>query len=330
MASINRLTSKSLWHILLLLTLLLLTQSHAQSEFNSLELDVENDLIPEGIVIDAKSQTVFINSLRRNKIVCFDLDGNNPEDFISQNQYSYLPGFGMEIKGDTLFALGNSLSKTNNKSILLLMKSSTRKLIDSYNLDSPDLIYLNDLAVDSKGKIYITNSEGNTIYYLNRNEGQLAVFYQNDQIKYSNGICISPNGRFLYLASYTSGIRILDLETKELVNPPNAHKGIDGMKFYRNSLICMVNGRRDSSQNGVYQFHLNKDGNDIVGSEKIHEFFEASDIPTTFAIYRDTMYFIADSQLHNLNQETNEIIDVDKLKNYQLVKKRLSIKPKNN
>ncbi|MGX1928224.1 SMP-30/gluconolactonase/LRE family protein [Flagellimonas sp. 2504JD4-2] len=284
----------------------------------NIELAFEKDLIPEGIAVHLKSGKVYINSLKKNKIVRCNLDGSNPEEFIGSNQYGYLSGFGMTIKGDTLFALGNSLPKINNKSIVLLLDVTSGKLIKSYPLDIPDFIYLNDIAIGSNGNSYITDSESTNIYTVNKTTEKLEVFFSDEEIKHSNGIAISPDDKFLYFASYTSGIRILDIATKKLINQPNDHKGIDGMKFYKNSLVAIVNSRRDKTQNGIYRFFLNEQSSKVVRQEKLRNFSQASDIPTTFDLQGDTMYFVTDSQLDNLDQENITILDTSELENYRL------------
>ncbi len=287
-------------------------------ESKTVGLSFEKDLIPEGIAIDPKSKKVYLNSLRHNKIVRCNLDGSEAEDFITANQYGYLSGFGMTIKGDTLFALGNTLPKVNNKSILLLLDVTSGDLIESHSIVNSEFIYLNDLALGSKDKLFITNSENNELYTLNNSSGELEVFFSSDEIKHPNGIAISADERFLYLASYTTGIRILEIETLKLVNSPNDHKGIDGMKCLDNSLFAIVNSRRDTSQNGLYQFYLSDEGSKIVKKEKLLDWQNPSDIPTTFDSYENNLYFVHDSQMDNFNQETNEIIDQSKLETYLL------------
>ncbi|WP_036381273.1 SMP-30/gluconolactonase/LRE family protein [Muricauda sp. MAR_2010_75] len=289
-----------------------------------IELHFEKDLIPEGIAIDPVLQKVYLNSLKSAKIVRCNLDGSNPEEFLSSHQYGYLSGFGMTIKGDTLYALGNGLSKENNTSILLLLDIYLGELIQSYPLDNGNFVFLNDIAVNSKGTVYITDSESSDIYTINPNTNQLEVFFSNNEVKHSNGIAISNNEQYLYLATYTSGIRVLDIANKKLINQPNAFKGIDGMKFYQNHLIGIVNAKRDLSQNGIFQFRLNEEGSEILSETKISEFEQSSDIPTTFAINRNHMYFVADSQLDNFDQGNNTIVNPTTLENYRLVKRKLS------
>ena len=291
----------------------------AQNNSIALDLDFEKDLIPEGIAVDLQQQKLFINSLRHNKIVRCNLDGSHPEDFIESGQHGYQSGFGMTIKGDTLYALGNSLPKPKNESVLLLLNVKTGELINSFKLKEAGFVYLNDLAVSNKGTLYITDSESDNVYTINEKKGVLEVFYAHDELKHCNGIAISNDDKYLYFASYTSGLRVLDIASKTLVNQPNNFKGIDGLKFHQNSLVAIVNSKRDATQNGVYQFHLDPTLTEITGEDKIWNLRKTSDIPTTFALKNGSMYFVADSQLDNLDQEKVVISDATKLENYTLI-----------
>ncbi|WP_437395927.1 SMP-30/gluconolactonase/LRE family protein [Flagellimonas lutimaris] len=286
-------------------------------------LYIEKDLIPEGIAIDPVSEKVFLNSLYKNKIVRFDLDGRHPQDFIQKNQFGYLPGFGMTVKRDTLYALGNSHTTPSNQSILLLLKVSTGELIKKYTLKSLGKTYLNDIAVDTNGKFFITDSESSDIYSQNRETGHLETFFSDENIAHSNGIAISPNGKFLYIASMESGLRVLDIASKKLINRPNKFKGIDGLKFYKKNLIAIVNARKEPEKNGVFQYKLNPKGSEIIGPSKLMAFESPTDIPTTFAIFDDHMYFVSDSQMDLLNDSANKIIDSTKLEAYRLIKRSL-------
>ena len=121
----------------------------------------------------------------------------------------------MTIKGDTLFALGNSLPRKNNKSILLLLNLKTGDLINSYSINDSTFIYLNDLAISSNNDIYITDSESNKVYTIQNSSEKLEIYLEDDEIAHSNGISISDDGKYLYLASYNTGIRIIDNKVKK-------------------------------------------------------------------------------------------------------------------
>ncbi|MES2374768.1 MAG: hypothetical protein V4557_19480 [Bacteroidota bacterium] len=298
-----------------LLILLILAQAGCHTS-DAVNLNFEKDLIPEGIAIDAKSGKLFLSSLRKNKIVTAGIDGTNPADFIESNQHGYLSGFGMIIKGDTLYALSNSLQKKDNTSVLLLLNIKTKQLIDQYKISIPPYAYLNDLTISESNEIFITDSESNKVYKIKRPNKSLEVFLDTEEVEHSNGIAISDDNSKLYLAS-RKGIRVMDLQTKKMLNQPNKeYSGIDGMKFYKNGLIGII-------EKGVCRYYLNETGSEIKSMKQIIQFDHSFRSPTTFAIDGNSIYFIKNTQLDNFNDSTNEVIDNRKLEPLILLKKKI-------
>lgn len=288
-----------------------------------INLNFEKDLIPEGFAIDGNTKEIFLNSLKRNKIVSSSIDGSNPKTLLETNEHNYLAGFGMSVKGDTLYALGNSLTAHKNKSILLLLQLSTGNLIESYSLDNSDFHYWNDLAISSNNEIFITDSESNKIYIIQRPSKAVEIYLDSGEIPNSNGITISDNDEYLYLAS-EKGICVLETVSKQIVNNPKEdYSSIDGLKFYKNNLYGIVNGWGDQSQNGLYKFALNKTQSEISESKKLIEFTENFRIPTTFDIYDGNIYFVINTQLDNFDGSTNKILDLNKLESYKMMKTRV-------
>lgn len=286
-----------------------------------IELGFENDLIPEGIAIDCKTEKVYLNSLKNNKIVFSNLDGDIPNTFLKSKEHGYLPGFGMTIKGDTLYALGNKLTGQSNTSVLLLLQLSSKKLIDSYTIKDGGFHYLNDLAISSKNEIFITDSESNKVYKIKRPSKKIEIYLDSKEISNSNGISISSNDKYLYLAS-TEGIRIIEIDSKKILNEQNKEfLGIDGLKFYNNNLYGIVNVYpNNDSKNGLFKYNLNSQGTEILESQKIVEFQEEFKIPTTFDICNGYIYFVINTQLDNFDGNTNKILDLKKLESYKLIK----------
>jgi glutamine cyclotransferase len=309
--------------ILLSLILTGLVSCHKSSSDNVV-LDFEKDLFPEGIAIDAKTERVFLNSLNYDKIVSVNLDGSSPSNFIEKNQFNYLSGFGMEIKGDTLYALGNSLTRKKNKSILILLNTKTKQVIDKYTSENDKVVYLNDLAVSQNNEIFMTDSESNRIYRIQRPNGKLEVYLDSEEINRSNGITISGDNARLYVAS-TKGIRIIDIKTRHILNQANKDfSGIDGLKFYKNTLIGIVNvWNNHENKNGVFRYFLNEKGDAISKKEKIIGFDNSFQLPTTFDIVGNHIYFIKNTQIDNFNDSTKQVIDKNLLKSYILLKKRI-------
>ncbi len=301
-----------LQRLTLILLATLLVFSCTKSESNTLTLTFEKDLIPEGIAVDAQSGQFFLSSLKKNKIVTANVDGSHAADFIGTAQYNYLSGFGMTIKGDTLYALSNGLEKQNNSSVLLLLNKKTGKLIAQYKTNIAPYGYLNDLAVSRGNEIFITESQSNKIYRVQRPAMNMEVYLDTVAVEHSNGIAISDDNSKLYLAS-ERGIRVVDVQTRKILNQPNkASAGIDGMKFYMNSLIGIV-------EKAVMRYFLNADGTEIIDMKELIRFDSTYRSPTTFDMVGDTIYFIKNVQLDNFNDSTNEVIDTKKLESLVLM-----------
>lgn len=291
----------------------LLLTSCTKSESDTITLNFEKDLIPEGIAVDTQSGKFFLSSLRKNKIVTANSDGTNAADFIGSGQYDYLSGFGMTIKGDTLYALSNGLQKQGNTSVLLLLHKKTGQLIAQYKTSISPYGYLNDLAVSKNNEIFITESQSNKIYHIQRPGTNLQVYLDTVAVENSNGIAISDDNSKLYLAS-KRGIRVVDVQTKKILNQPdNASSGIDGMKFYKNSLIGIV-------EKALMRYFLNEEGTEIINIKELIRFDSTYHSPTTFDMVGDTIYFIKNVQLDNFNDNTNAVIDPNKLESLALMK----------
>ena len=300
-----------------LLTLIWLNSCSGQ-KMELIELPFEQDLFPEGITIDSRTKTVYLNSLKSKKIVSSSIDGNDSKTFLESEEHNYLAGFGMTIKGDTLYALGNSLTADKNKSILLLLQLSTGDLIESYSIDRSKFQYMNDLAVSSNNEIFITDSESNKSYKIQRPNKTIEIYLDSENIPNSNGITISNNDKYLYFAS-NNGICVVEKASKKIVNQPKEeYSSIDGLKYYQDNLYGIVNAWGDNSLNGLYKFELNKAGTEILGKERLIEFTEQFKIPTTFDILDGNIYFVINTQLNNFDGE--KILDLKKLEPYKMLK----------
>ena len=288
--------------------------------FGQLQLDFNKDLFPEGIAIDPIGKRLFLNSLKYDKIVTCNLDGTAPKDFIESGEHNYLSGFGMTVKEDTLYALGNELVRPNNKSVLLLLNVDTGDLIDKYEYQTSDRTYFNDLAISANNEIFITDSESNKVFRIKRPKKEIEVFLQSDEITRSNGIVISPDSDLLYLATI-NGIRIVDIETKKILNTPNKQNlGIDGLKCFDNLLIGIVNVWESKPENnGIFRYFLNNAGNRIIGKERILSFSKEYKTPTTFDLVGKQLFFVMNTQLDNFDERSKSAKDTALLKAYRLM-----------
>ena len=74
--------------------------------------------------------------------------------------------------------------------------------------------------------------------------------------------------------------------------------GIDGIYFYKNSLICIQNGLQR-----VSRFYLNAEGSKVLKMEITESRNPCFNWPTTGAVVDDSFYYIANSQIRSFNPD---------------------------
>lgn len=289
-------------------------------ESGEVELEFEMDLIPEGIAFDKKRNCIYLNSLKHQKIVSYNLTTGTHQTLIESGKYGYLPGFGMIVKEDTLYALGNSLQQDDKRSILLMLDLNSGDYIDSYTPTDANKMYLNDLVVSSDDIIYITDSESNKVFKIQRPHKAVEVFLDNEAVSHCNGISLSADNSKLYLAS-EKGIGIIDIANRTILNQLHTDfTGNDGLKYKDGYLLGLVNiWQSDPSKNGIFKYSLSPAGDSITNKVKILSFDESFKIPTTFDHKGEEIFFIKNTQLGNLEEETRTILDEKKLEPYILM-----------
>lgn len=297
------------------MALLFLSLACGRPATQLLELDIAPDSIPEGIAVHPETGDIYVSSVHLDKITRSAPEGRNGVDVIRSGEYGYTAGVGMEVFQNSLLALGSDNRK--KKSLLLQIGLSNDLLVNRFTL--PDSIpnYFNDLAMDNDMNAYITDTEFHKIYKFDSKRAAITLYMENEQIQHPNGITISADGSKLFIDSYLSGIRIVDIQSGQILNgphPPSAGKGIDGLKYYQNKLYAVLNGAgMDYSAHGLYEFQLSSNEETIVSAAPVAINHPKMDIPTTVDIVDDTAYLLLNSQLENLDQATHEIIARTKL-----------------
>ena len=297
---------------LILLMLLLVSCSEDQQVFELIEVNT-NDLIPEGIVYDDDSEKFYLSGLHRHKIMEYGRFSNDLSNFIEEGYAGYGMGVGMKIDPEHRKLI--SLSSNNTERGF----SSSVHFWDLYNPSNHSVIvhsdtsgfFFNDLIIDRSGNIIITDTEASRIWMIQKGDTTLQIIYEEASL-YPNGIAYDPENDQIYIASWQKGILRLDLENDTTftihTGEVKASQGIDGLYFYKNSLIGIQNGYQDLSRHNIVRFYL--DDQFVVRSIDTLAINHSSfNVPTTGVVVGDRFYCIANSQLDNLNQETNEIID---------------------
>jgi len=270
----------------------------------------EKNLIPEGIAYDPVDDCFYIGSIWKCKIIKINKDGS-VSNFTSEKQDGLREVLGMEVDTKRRILWIASIMNGPRPDIDSLEISwsgifkynlTTGELIKKYTIHEPGVNHLlNDVTINSKGDVYISDTDYHAVYTISNERDKLELFLKPDEFLYPNGITIGANDKTLYVTSIGNGVYKIDIPSKRyhmLSQPDNISLyGIDGMYFHQNSLVCVQNGL-----NRISRFYLNKTGDTVKDMKIIETHNPHFEIPTTGAIAGNKFYYIANSQLRKFNK----------------------------
>ena len=294
----------------------------------------EKDLIPEGMAYDPRQQKFYVSSIYKRKIVGINLDGTS-YDFVGEAQDGLYSTLGMKVDAarNHLWVLGvmntppaRTMSKEDfGKSAVYQYELDSRKLLKKYMLQDTLKHLFNDLVIVN-GSIFITDSETETIFKINKETETFEPFYHWDWMFYPNGITASADQQYLFVAHWAGISRITIADTQSVMmqaKPNTTLTGIDGLYFYENNLIAVQNGAGPQSR--IMKFELNKQMDAVTKSTVLESQNPLYNVPTTGTIVDDEFYFIANSQLQNFDAQGN-IFPAEKMQPTYILKLRLNSK----
>lgn len=259
------------------------------------------DLIPEGIAYDPATETFYVGSIYKRKVVSRSKDGK-VRDFTSERQDGLWGVLGMRVddKRRVLWvnsAAGAEEKELNGYSGVFKYDLKTGKLIKKYILDNkPRAHLLNDLAINRRGDVFITDSLSGAVYMVSQAKDELETFVEPGQFIYPNGITLSNDERSLFVADWSKGISVVDLGARRVAPLPHSQSvtlsGIDGLYLYQNSLIAVQNGPKPER---VVQYFLNDKQDRVESAAVLESNNPLFAIPTTGVLVGDKFYFIANS-----------------------------------
>lgn len=268
----------------------------------------EPDLIPEGIAYDKRTKSFYVGSTYLRKIVRIDKNGV-AKNFISEAQDGLRGVLGMRVdeKRRLLWAISSDaglsmpLKNADRNCIgcseVFKYDIDTGRLIKRYEIKNvPDKHFLNDIVLGTGGDAYITDTIYGAVYLISAKQDELVEFVKFEKNSYPNGIDLSPDKKKLFVA-LDGKIAVIDIASKKsefLVMPPDVKPGIDGMYFYKNSLITIQpfdNGKT------VMRYFLNAKQDTVIKIEPVETTHSLLNQPTTGVIVGKKFYFIANSQL---------------------------------
>lgn len=103
--------------------------------------------------------------------------------------------------------------------------------------------FLNNLAVDRAGNVYVSDSLNSGIYELRRDGSTLEAIAPPAMFTGSQGLALSDDEKTLFVGDFVEGVWALDLATKtkrRIPVPANAYLvGLDGLAKVRDGFVTV-------------------------------------------------------------------------------------------
>lgn len=287
----------------------------------------DRSLHTEGIEYDSTTKTFYLGSIHKRKIIKLNPDGR-VADFCQPALEGMTSIFGIkaDAKRNLLWACASPMEEMENydstaRSAVFKFELSSGKLLHKYPmLLSKNSCVFGDLILSKSGKVLISDSKNNDIYTINEKTNQIEPYYTSPEFWNIQGIAFSQDEKYLFIADYVKGVYRLNIKTRELTEIKNnldvSLKGVDGIYFYKNSLIAIQNGVKPLR---ATRYFLNKGLNEIVSFEIIDRKHPSFGEPTLGVINEKTFYYIANSQWGGYD-DNHHIKPDDQLKDIVVLK----------
>jgi sugar lactone lactonase YvrE len=273
----------------------------------------QDDLFPEGLAVDASKRVFYMGSEYHNKIVGISETGE-VTDFVKEGVYDLMPVGGVHVDVDHSVWCATDPGKKNRSEIVHF--DAQGKLLERYTPSTAGPHGLNDLVLRGKNEIYVTDTEGNQVFHIDRETRQFTELNVGRPVFEPNGITVSDDSNVLYVGDDLGVIR-MDLRTNEAQDvKPAAHDtmaGVDGLYWYEGGLVAVEYG---TGAYRVMRWKLSPNGREVTSSETLERGTTMVRDPTTGAIFDGKFYFMASTGIENLKD--SKIVDPKKLEPLQI------------
>lgn len=266
-------------------------------------------LIATGVAVDQKTGDTYIASVRERKIVRRSKK-DKITDFIRQEQDGFLAGASLLIDPARriLFAstaavpfMAEYRPEDFGRSGVFSFDLKTGKLLRKALLPADGKQhFLNALALDRDGNLYVSDSAGATVYRLRKDGKELEVFIPAGVFRSTQGLAFSDDGRTLYISDFSDGVWAVDMATKNrryLDRPSGAWlAGLDGLSRVPDGFIAVQIAPAVRPER-VLHLRLDPTGQRIANVEILEMNHPAYEGPIQGTVSGKAFYYIANSQL---------------------------------
>jgi sugar lactone lactonase YvrE len=271
-------------------------------------------LVATGIAVDEKTGTTYIASVRERKIVRRTKAGA-VDDFITEAQDGFLAGASLLVdsRHRILYASTSAVpfmrgyrKEDQGQAGVFAFDLKSGKLMRKAMLTVDGKIhFLNALAMDREGTVFVSDSGTPGIYRLKPGAGTLETFVGSDVFRSTQGLAFSPDEKTLYVADFSDGLWAVDLASKRrrrMESPTDVWLGgMDGLTPVPGGFITVQIGVRPER---VLRLRLSSNHEKIAAAEILEMNHPNYSGPIQGVISGNNFLYIANSQLARGNGET--------------------------
>jgi sugar lactone lactonase YvrE len=180
--------------------------------------------VPESVLYDASTEAVYVANIDGKSDA---LDGNG---FISKltldgkiTNLRWATGLnapkGMGIYGSTLYV--------TDVYRLVAINLTTGQVEKTYDAIDPKNAFLNDVTVDRKGTVYVSDSRFDKLYRLQ--DGNWTVLMEGEHLNRPNGLLSVDKNKLLLGCTKIGALRALNLDTKTMMTLADGMAATDGI-----------------------------------------------------------------------------------------------------
>jgi len=294
----------------------------------------EKGLITEGLAYDPVNETFFVSSVHKRKILTISKSGEATTFASDRDGLFSVLGMSVDAQRRHLWVtttvfpqMVNFNKEEDGTSAVFKFDLRTSRLLKKYVLSNATRKHaLGDLAVQSNGDVFTTDSLSAAVYVIRADKDEIELLLEDPGFGSPQGLAFSGDERHLFMADYSTGLFDIDVKTKRVTHfSPIAGAtllGIDGLYFHKGSLIGVQNG---VTPQRIVRVSLNKDLSRADGLEVLEANNPVFLEPTLGVFVKDAFYFIANSQWP-LVDENGKLAAEEKLQYPVVLKINLAVR----
>jgi sugar lactone lactonase YvrE len=265
----------------------------------------DSTLWPEGVDRDPRTGDFYIASVRHRTIVRVSSDGKEHELWPRDDpRLGAMLGVRVDPRRPIVWATTSGIAQMEGWTpadsaiaALLRIDARTGRILRRWDVPpAPRGHVLGDLAVGPHGDVYLTDSFHPVLYRLRPGADTLERI-THPLFRSLQGMAPTDDGRFVYVASYPSGllrVRLADGNVQRLGAAAALNtRGCDGIVLHRGAIVAVQNGATPAR---IVRFALNAAGDSIVAAQTIDENPALAPEPTIGTMMGDRFVYVANSQ----------------------------------